>query len=358
MRILIAGVCGFVGSSLAGAWIEAGRGGELIGCDNLVRPGSEVNRRRLQQAGIRFVHADLRTAEDVAALPDADYVIDAAANPSVTAGMDGRVSSRQLVAHNLLGTINLLEYCKTRQCGFVLLSTSRVYASTPLAALPLKVVDGAFQPRWADLDPLPDGLSDAGVAEAFATDAPISLYGASKLASETLALEYGQAFGFPVWVNRCGLLAGAGQFGRPDQGIVAFWIHAWRRRAAMRYIGFGGQGHQVRDCLHPRDLAALLDLQMRTDGQGRRRRQNVSGGQASAFSLQRLSRWCAQRFGPHRIAAEPTQRACDVPWLVLDASLARRQWGWRPRLDLETIFAEVADHAERHCDWLEISLSS
>ena len=42
---------------------------------------------------------------------------------------------------------------------------------------------------------------------------------------ETLALEYGEAFGLPVLINRCGVLAGAGQFGRTDQGIFAYWIN-------------------------------------------------------------------------------------------------------------------------------------
>ena len=41
----------------------------------------------------------------------------------------------------------------------------------------------------------------------------------TKLAAETVALEYGEAFGFPVWIDRCGVLAGAGQFGRADQGV-------------------------------------------------------------------------------------------------------------------------------------------
>ena len=49
--------------------------------------------------------------------------------------------------------------------------------------------------------------------------------GASKLASEQLILEYGNSFDFPVWINRCGVLAGAGQFGKADQGIFSYWIH-------------------------------------------------------------------------------------------------------------------------------------
>jgi len=52
-------------------------------------------------------------------VPAVDWVIDAAANPSVLAGVDGRTSSRQLVEHNLGGTVNLLEFCKAHRAGFV-----------------------------------------------------------------------------------------------------------------------------------------------------------------------------------------------------------------------------------------------
>jgi CDP-paratose 2-epimerase len=98
--------------------------------------------------------------------------------------------------------------------------------------------------------------------------APVSLYGSSKLAVESIALEYGAAFDFSVWVDRCGVLAGPGQFGTPDQGIFSYWINAHLRRRALRYIGFDGAGKQVRDAFHPHDLhdlAALLDDQMRTE---------------------------------------------------------------------------------------------
>ena len=139
MRILISGICGFVGSTVARALLERGARHEVLGFDNFVRPGSETNRADLKRRGARLFHADLRAASDLEELPDADWVIDAAANPSVLAGIDGRTSSRQLVEHNLGGTTNLLEYCRLRRAGFTLLSTSRVYSIPPLAALPVVV---------------------------------------------------------------------------------------------------------------------------------------------------------------------------------------------------------------------------
>ena len=260
MRILISGVCGFVGGTLARALAASGH--QVAGFDNFIRPGSETNRDELKALGVRLFHADLRAASDLEVLPAADWVIDAAANPSVLAVVDGRTSSRQLVEHNLGGTVNVLEYCKQHRAGFILLSTSRVYSIPPLAGLPMEVREGAFVPAAGNRM---NGLSAAGLTEEFPTGAPISLYGATKLASEALALEYGETFGLPVFVNRCGVLAGAGQFGRADQGIFAYWINSWLQRRPLRYIGFGGKGHQVRDCLHPRDLLPVLARQFEAD---------------------------------------------------------------------------------------------
>ena len=288
------------------------------------------------------------------ALPATDFVIDAAANPSVLAGVDGQTSSRELVDHNLTGTINVLEYCKAHRAGFILLSTSRVYAITPLATLPTVVKNEALGPHPTKT--LPHGLSVAGLTEDFATIAPISLYGATKLASEAMALEYGETFGFPVFINRCGVLAGAGQFGRADQGIFAFWINAWLRKRPLKYLGFGGHGHQVRDCLHPRDLLPALEKQMAAPALAVADRiANFSGGAVSALSLRQLSKWCALRFGPHSVVQDGTPRPFDIPWIVLDSAKAARIWGWRPSTPNAAILEEIAVHAEQNPDWLDLS---
>jgi CDP-paratose 2-epimerase len=354
MRILLSGVCGFAGSTLARAFAASGTGHQLHGVDNFIRPGSETNRAELTRLGVKIFHGDLRAASDLETLPPCDWVIDAAANPSVLAGIDGRTSSRQLVEHNLAGTVNLLEYCKQHRAGFVLLSTSRVYSIAPLAALPMEVAAHAFRP--AGSAPLPAGLSAAGVDETFATAAPISLYGATKLASEALALEYGEAFNLPVFINRCGVLAGAGQFGRPDQGIFTYWINSHLRRRALRYLGFGGLGHQVRDCLHPRDLAPLLEQQFAAPRLAVSDRVvNLSGGVTSSRSLRQLTDWCAEKFGPHPVAADTTSRPFDIPWMVLNPAKAERLWKWRPQTTTAAILDEIATHAQSHPDWLDLS---
>ncbi|MCF7759607.1 MAG: NAD-dependent epimerase/dehydratase family protein [Cephaloticoccus sp.] len=352
MRILITGICGFVGSTLARELLALGH--DVCGFDNYIRPGSETNRKPLEALGARIITADLRDIARMEKLPVADFVIDAAANPSVLAGVDGKTSSRELVDHNLVGTINILEYCKTHQAGFILLSTSRVYAIAPLTSLPVAVVDNALTPD-ATLS-LPPGLTIRGLDESFSTQAPISLYGATKLCSEILALEYGETFGFPVFINRCGVLAGAGQFGRADQGIFAYWINAWLRKRPLKYLGFGGHGHQVRDCLHPRDLIPLLSRQLTAPKMDSADRvANFSGGTNSAMSLRQLSDWCAQRFGPHSVQPDGAKRQFDIPWIVLDHAKATRLWHWQPATPTREILKEIANHAEANPTWLELS---
>src|SRR5579875_1684073 len=127
MKILITGICGFVGSRLAMALQDRLTGIEIIGIDNLLRPGSEGTRTTLASRDIQFIHGDLRMRSDVEALPPGNWVIDAAANPSVLAGIDGHSSARQVAEHNLSGTLNLLEYCRQTHAGLILLSSSRVY---------------------------------------------------------------------------------------------------------------------------------------------------------------------------------------------------------------------------------------
>jgi CDP-paratose 2-epimerase len=349
MKILITGICGFVGSRIAKELLDRAAGLEIAGIDNLLRPGSEMNRPELAKRGVRVIHGDLRMRSDVDALPDSDYVIDAAANPSVLAGVDGKSSPRQLSEHNLSGTLNLLEYCRERKAGLILLSTNRVYSVRELAALPVLERQGAFELDTSAT--LPVGVSTEGISEKFSAQQPISLYGATKLASEIMALEYGAAFDFPVWINRCGVLAGAGQFGTAEQGIFSYWLHAHAARRPLRYIGFGGHGFQVRDAFHPGDLAALILIQTH-----RKPPQDAvfhaGGGPENAMSLAQLTAWANDRFGKHEPVPDLRPRPFDAPWMVMDSSRAAAELGWRRIHGMDFILNEIAEHVAAHPDWL------
>ena len=88
-----------------------------------------------------------------------------------------------------------------------------------------------------------------------------SLYGSTKRASELFIEEYVENFGFPAIVNRCGVIAGAGQFGKTDQGVFTLWVARHLFGRGLQYTGFGGTGKQVRDVLHPADLFRLVALE-------------------------------------------------------------------------------------------------
>jgi CDP-paratose 2-epimerase len=351
MQLFITGICGFVGSRLALHFLEQTPGLKIAGIDNLARAGAHTNLSILRAASVNVIHGDVRAPSDLETIGKMDWIFDAAALPSVLAGVDGKSSSRQLVEHNLLGTINLLELAKRYNAGVVLLSTSRVYSVEHLSKIPVVARDRQFV--FDEIAQAPVGCSSAGINERFSTAAPLSMYGATKLASEVMALEYAQAFNFPVIVNRCGVMAGAGQFGTAEQGIFAYWVHAYAARRPLRYIGFDGTGRQVRDALHPDDLAELILKQI--NARVRTGTWNVGGGPENSMSLAELTDWCAARFGAHQVQADLQPRRYDAPWIVMDSSAVRKQFDWRPRRSLESILNEIAEHARANPNWLDLS---
>jgi len=338
MKILITGAAGFAGSGIARFFKENSSGVTLYGMDNLSRRGSEFNLPLLKKLDCKFFHGDVRNKEDTDDLPQADWIIDCAANPSVLAGLDG--GSLGLVNNNLTGTINLLEKCRKDHTGFVMLSTSRVYSINELIKVPLAETGDRFEVDEKGV--FPAGFSSLGVTENFSTAAPISLYGSTKLASEILALEYHYTFGFPVRINRCGVIAGPGQFGKIDQGIFSFWIYNWIMNKPLSYIGFHGTGHQVRDLFSPDDLGALLVSQLNDPARKAPLIINAGGGLQSSMSLKELNHFCREHFGFEKeIQVNKTDRPFDIPYYVTDNTAAGKYWNWQPAQSKERLLNDI-----------------
>ena len=74
--LLITGGAGFVGSNLAFLFRERLPELAVTAFDNLHRRGSELNLPRLRDAGVEFVHGDVRNAEDFTRLPAFQLLID------------------------------------------------------------------------------------------------------------------------------------------------------------------------------------------------------------------------------------------------------------------------------------------
>lgn len=339
MRVLITGGAGFVGGALARSFLRASPQNSVVLLDNLRRRGSEWNLSGLLAEGARFVHGDVRNRADLDALEGRfDVMIEASAEPSVHAGIGD--SPRYVLDTNVTGAINCLEFARERCGGVVFLSSSRVYSLAPLRALPL--AETGTRLDFEERAPAIAGASFAGISEEFASDGPRSYYGASKLAAELLCQEYAAHARLPVVINRCGVIAGPGQFGRTDQGVFTLWVARHCNGRPLRYTGFGGKGLQVRDLLHPDDLADLIHRQIANWGAVAGGTFNVGGGRSGAVSLLEFTAICREVVGRAvPIEGDAATNAVDVPWYVSDHRRISALLGWTPRRSPRDIATDV-----------------
>jgi len=181
-RVLITGGAGFIGSHLADALVTQA---DLVLVDHL-RAGKRENAASAVAAGAKLVKRDLLRGELKPLFRRVDTVYHLAANPDVRMGREG---PKPYLEQNVLATYRVLEACRVNHVPrIVFASTSTVYGEA-------KVV------------PTPE---DYGPPE------PISLYGATKLACESLLDAYAHTFGLQAVIFRMANICG----GRSGHGVV------------------------------------------------------------------------------------------------------------------------------------------
>ncbi|XWK91360.1 MAG: NAD-dependent epimerase/dehydratase family protein [Phormidium sp.] len=345
-RVLITGGAGFVGSCLGLGLAERYSDWKIIALDNLKRRGSELNLPRLKQAGIEFIHGDVRNIEDLDPIAlQPDLILECSAEPSVLAGYN---SPGYVLQTNLVGTVNCLELARQTQADFIFLSTSRVYPIANLSTLKYTETETRFQ--LLDEQSLP-GVSSQGISEEFPLDGARSLYGATKLASELLIAEYADAYGMRTLINRCGVLTGPWQMGKVDQGVFALWMAFHYFQKSLKYIGYGGTGKQVRDFLHIADLLDLIDIQIQKLEELRGKTFNVGGGLENTLSLCETTQLC-QKITGYEIPITPVveTRTGDVPIFITDSRKIRETIGWNPARNAENTLTEIYEWIHKYKD--------
>lgn len=314
-NILITGGAGFVGSNLALKLKQDYPNINIVCMDNLKRRGSELSLKRLKEAGVEFVHGDIRNREDLVT-ESMDLLIECSAEPSVMAGIGS--SPDYLMNTNLVGTLNCLEFAREHNAASLFLSTSRVY--------PIGYINGLNYKETANRFDILDnqeiiGASSEGIAETFPLDKARSLYGTSKLASELVVAEYIDTYGMKAIVNRCGVITGPWQMGKIDQGVFVLWVAKHYFKQPLSYIGYGGEGKQVRDFIHVDDLYRSIKNQLENFDEYSGQTWNIGGGLANSVSLKELTILCEEITGNKiDISSIKEDRPADLRFFITDST--------------------------------------
>ncbi len=335
-HVLITGGAGFVGSNLA-LKLEADFPDLRITCmDNLKRRGSELSLARFKAAGIEFLHGDIRNKEDFPA-EDVDLILECSAEPSVLAGIGS--SPEYLLNTNLVATLNCLELARKHNAKFLFLSTSRVYPISYINSL--EFTEGEDRFDISDNQTTP-GASSAGISEVFPLDKPRSLYGVTKLASELVIQEYAETYGLPSIINRCGVITGPWQMGKVDQGVFVLWVAKHYFKKSLSYIGYGGEGKQVRDFIHIEDLYLAIKHQLQNFNNYTDQVYNIGGGLENSVSLKELTKLCEGITGNKiEIASVKEDRPADLRFFITDSRRFLEKSGLKWQKDARTTVQEI-----------------
>src|SRR5208337_4172716 len=139
-------------------------------------------------------------------------------------------------------------HTKQRGAPFIHMSTNKVYGEAPNR---LNLVEKEL--RWDYADP-----EDAnGIKETLSIDQSMhSLYGASKVAADITAQEYGRYFNMPTCCLRAGGMTGPHHSGVELHGFLSYLIRCNLERKTYNIFGYAGK--QVRDEIHSCDVVEFM----------------------------------------------------------------------------------------------------
>lgn len=293
MRILVTGGAGFIGSHLVDAFIAGGH--EVVVIDNLA-----TGRRANLNPDARFYEADIRDATAVADLF-------ARERPDVLCHQAAQLDVRRSVADpaydadvNVVGTLRLLQAGVEHGLRKVLFASS----------------GGAIY-GGATVLPTPEDYPTR----------PISPYGVAKLTVEHYLHYYHAVHGLPYVALRYANVYGPRQNAAGEAGVIAIFTERLLRGQPATIFG---DGRNTRDYVFVADVVAANRLALATERIGA---YNVGTGVETTVNevfdkLNRLTEAGAvERHGEAKAGEE--RRSC------LDASLAARDLGWQPRVNLD-----------------------
>ena len=345
---IVTGSSGLIGSEMVRFLHEQGL--DVIGIDNDLRAyffGEDAstawNGLRLVEELPRFDlrELDVRDEGGIDRLfrergADVELVVHAAAQPSHDWAAREPMTDFTV---NALGTLVLLEATRAHcpEATFILLSTNKVYGDAP-NELPLVETPT----RW-ELDPA-HPWAEHGFDETMRIDRSMhSLFGASKVAADVLAQEYGRYFGMNTGAFRGGCLTGPAHSGAELHGFLAYLVKCVV--TGTPYTVFGYKGKQVRDNIHSHDLVSALWAFHRRPRPGAV--YNIGGSRhanCSVLEAVALAQELAGRELPLTISDQA--RSGDHIWWISDVRAFQADHPeWSYRYDLRATVEELVEAA-------------
>lgn len=347
---IVTGSAGLVGSEAVRFF--ARQGFKVVGFDNDMRAeffGPEASTSESRRALIadvpNYVHRciDIRSqtaVNDIFELfrEQITVVIHTAAQPS----HDWAAGNPQLdFAVNANGTLNLLEatrrYCP--DATFVLCSTNKVYGDGPNRAV---LIEKPTRFEVLGSYGFQEGYNDSGFNEGLSIDqCTHSLFGASKLAADILAQEYGRYFGLKTGVFRGGCLTGPAHAGAKQHGFLAYLVKCAVAEQPYEIIGY--QGKQVRDNIHAADLIAAFWEFTKSPRAGEV--YNIGGGRSRSCSVLEAIELVDRLAGTQvQYSCTDTPRVGDHRWWITDTSKFERDYPeWKQQYTLEETIGEIVE---------------
>ncbi|NWG09266.1 MAG: NAD-dependent epimerase/dehydratase family protein [Nitrososphaerales archaeon] len=301
LKALITGGAGFIGSSLSEALVNLGWNLNIL--DN-ISSGSRDNLVSLNgKKSVKLVVGDCTKKADVKkTLTDVDVVFHFSANPEVRLELN---NPRTCFKENVFATYVLLEEMRrSRAHTMVFSSTSTVYG------------DAMKIPTPEDYTPLE----------------PISLYGASKLASEALITAYSHTYGMKAVILRLANIVGP----RSRHGIVKDFVTKLKKDS--RELEILGDGSQTKSYVFIDDCIEAILKAYEAKG-GRVEVFNI--GSEDQIGVKRIAKIVCDEMGLKGVKFNFTGGLDggrgwkgDVKSMLLDTAKLRSR-GWRPGYNSE-----------------------
>ena len=348
-KILVTGSGGLIGSESCRFFLD--NGAEVIGIDNNMRryffgEGGDTTRNIAEikrDYNQRFENhsLDLREREEVLGLfvreGPFDAVVHTAAQPSHDWAAKEPFTDFDV---NAVATLNLLEAFRkhSNRGTFIFTSTNKVYGDNPNKVTLIET------PTRFDYSPNQElqGVSSEGINEAMSLDhCKHSLFGASKVAADILAQEFGRYFGLNVGIFRGGCLTGPQHSAVELHGFLAYIVDCALKKKP--YNIFGYKGKQVRDQIHSSDVVNAFWHFMQNPRQGEA--YNLGGCKQNAASILEVIDILKADFGLNldHIYVDRNRIGDHICYYTDMTKFKGDYPQWKISKDLRTIIGEIID---------------